>query len=122
LFHKAEDHSFFVASALAEHQQRRGWDDRQLCEYLGCTLEALPRLGLCRRPSHAEPDFADRVRRIAEYAPCDAEALLNLLRESSILAAWRGSKAEQGSTMFLAARDRREASHPSTDETQEPPS
>ncbi len=112
LWTKAQGHPFFVASALAECRQRRNWDDRQLAEHLGCPPQALPRLGLCRRPSPAEPDFAARVRRIAEYAPCNPDALLVLLREASVLAALRETAPSEDNTIFLAARDRKKDGSP----------
>ena len=89
MLEQAKGHPYFLASALAEHQRRHGLDDRQLAERVGCDPVLLPRLGLCRRPTAADADFSARVLRIAEYAPCDAGALLLLLRETNAIGALR---------------------------------
>lgn len=108
LARRAAEHPYFLGFALAAYQARHRLDDAQAAERLGCPAAALPRLRLCRRPIAAEPDFAARVRRIAAYVPCDADALLALLRETSVLAALGGAlPADVPASLFTAARDRR---------------
>jgi hypothetical protein len=86
---------FLLASALAAYQQRHNLDDAALAAVLGCALDVLTQLRLCRRPGAALPsrtavdDVADiaarfgpdaavrgRGRRRLRTAPAGARFLL----------------------------------------------
>jgi hypothetical protein len=99
---QAEESPFFVASALASYRELTDLDDAALAAFLGCTLPALARLALCRRPKGESGAFGEDVRQIAAYAGCSADQLARVLRAAST-AETMGAGAP-GS--LLAARDR----------------
>lgn len=106
LIGKAEREPFFLGSALVAFSEARGLTDRTLAEWLVCSLEALDRLKLCRRPDDREAAFGEEIRRIAAFAPCDPLRLVELHREVAALAALAGESPADGSGFLLAARDR----------------
>lgn len=108
LVRRASDDAFFLGRVLAEYRALHGIDDQKLGEILQCTDEGLARLALCRRPHDRVPRFQGDVQRIAAFAPCNAERLVQLLREVAALASLReegGAEASAG--LLMAARDRR---------------
>jgi hypothetical protein len=86
--------------------RRKGFDDSTLSEHLRCPLERLAKLFLCRCPDGEDPKFAEDVRAIAEYAPCDETQLLLTLREVVALSKLSRPAPGRGSQTLLAARDR----------------
>ena len=110
---RASTDAFFLGRALAEYQAMHGIDDRKLAEILKCTIEALARLALCRRPDDQAAKFREEVQRIATFASCNAKRLVQLLREVAAVVSLReeGSEASlQG--LLMAARDRRSSGKP----------
>ena len=108
LFHRTSTDTFFMGSALAEYRAMHGMSDRKLAETLGCTMGTLPRLALCRRPDDQAVRFREDVRRVATFVPCNAERLIELLREVAAVTALRqenGNASRRG--VLMAARDRR---------------
>lgn len=99
---------FFLGYALDAHARQKEWDDRVLAEHLQCPPDRLPHLFLCRCPDGDDPQFTDHVRRIAEYAPCDANQLLLVLREAETLRRLSGHSSTKVNSFFLAARDRQD--------------
>lgn len=73
----------FLGFYLARIAQAHGWDEQALADAVGCPLDRLPLLYLCRWPLASDPLFAEKVRQIAEYAPCEESALRQLLDGSS---------------------------------------
>ncbi len=75
------ERSFVDPSFLgyAIHQMAAGWDDAEIANHFGCTVERLPRLFLCRAIDPTEADFEQNIKTISEYVPCDADALRALL-------------------------------------------
>lgn len=77
-----------------------------LAEYLGCTLDTLNRLSLCRRPD--DDDLTSYVSRLGERFAFDRDRLVAVLRHAMVVGAMHGDAgdvAEQATLM--AARDRR---------------
>ena len=105
MMERARSDPYFLGFLLHDYARRLGWEDAALAEHLQCSLDRLPHLFLCRCPADSDPQFADEVRRIAEYAPCDEIQLLTVLRE---IVAWiklSGNQATKSNPAFLAARD-----------------
>jgi len=100
---RAEGDPFFIGFALAAYRDLAGFDDRQLGTWLGCPLQNLPRLALCRRPDGESAMFGDEVQRIARYVEVEAGRLAQLLRAVENVEAMQG--AAPGALM--AARDRK---------------
>ncbi len=68
-----------MASKLVQYMKGHGIGDASVAELLECDRDGLSRLALCRAP--ALEKFVADVRRIAEFVPCNADALAQLLRE-----------------------------------------
>ena len=107
LAQRAEVQPFFMADALASFRALEGLDDAALAAWLGCPLEALPHIALCRRPDPASPRFRAEVEQIAAHTGAGALALVRLLRRVGAAGALRGAVAEQGAEygLLAAARD-----------------
>ena len=56
LARRTDDDPFFLGSALAAYKRKMGLDDQGLAAVLGCPVETLPQLALCRRPVSATFD------------------------------------------------------------------
>lgn len=73
---------------------------------LGCSLDRLFEIYLCRTPRSDASSFREDVVRIAGFAGCDAATLAQLVREASALQSMRGATPQRASSILLAARDR----------------
>lgn len=105
---RVETEPFFLASALAEYARGEHSDERALAEALGCSLDALTRLRLCRRP-RAEPRFFQQdLDQIATRFGVRADVLAQLVRRADALRAMRRASAPQAG-LLIAARDHEEA-------------
>lgn len=105
LARRVQDDPFFLAAALLAYTQSEGMDDTALAARLGCPVEALSPLRLCRRPHAEPPRFRDDVARIAARFGLDADCLSEVLRRADALDAMRRGDAPARGTL-LAARDR----------------
>jgi hypothetical protein len=118
---RARRDPFFLGCRLDEFARRSAWDDDTLAEHLQCPLDRLPLLFLCRCPADGDPNFAQQIRSIAEYAPCDATQLLLVLREAVAWSRLSGQPATQANRVFLAARDRQDTGSEPQDEDKPAP-
>lgn len=110
---RASADAFFLGSALAEYRAMHGIDDRRLAEMLQCTVEALARLALCRRPDDQVAKFREEVQCIATFASCSVERLVQLLREVAAVASLRKEGSDASSQgLLMAARDRKDSGEP----------
>jgi hypothetical protein len=106
LARRASTDPFFLGKAFADYQAMQGIDDRKLAKILQCTVEAVARLALCRRPDDEAAKFRHEVQRIATFASCNAERLVQLLREVAAVASLREAGSEPCSRgLLVAARD-----------------
>lgn len=80
LARRVEADPSFMAHTLASYRRRRRLDDTVLAAVLRCSVEALPRLALCRRPDPDSASFRTDLAHIAHYVGCDADRLASLLR------------------------------------------
>ena len=96
-----------------QYQKHEGKSAEELAAMLGCSLEVLDGLSLCRRPEQAR--FADHLRMIAERFAVDPRRLAAVLRRVEVLdvlpADGEGKSAVREDSYLLAARD-----HSSDDE------
>jgi hypothetical protein len=93
----------YMAFVLARYQEQESISDEDLAGALGTLPDLAIRLALCRRPDTGAPDFAARVRQIADYTLMDESLLANIIRQVSSLHAL--STASEGQ-LLSAARDR----------------
>jgi hypothetical protein len=97
---------FFVAGALRAYQTGHGLCDAELARFLGCPLEALPGLALCRRPDTEGEGFRAEVERIAAYAGADPFRLAQLFCDVATAEALSGARPAAGQGFLMAARER----------------
>jgi hypothetical protein len=107
LIRRTRTDSFFVSRALTSYQSMRDLSDAELRQFLQCTSEDFERLALCRFPDDRDARFRDQVERIAAYAHCDIDRLLELFREVAAFDSLQGGQHDEATGLLLAARDRR---------------
>ena len=64
-----------VGHALALYQARHGLDEAALAAHLGCAVQRLHGLALCRLPRPGGESFRAEVERLAAFIGCDADRL-----------------------------------------------
>ncbi len=107
---RAAGRPFFLAAALLPYARAERLDDAGLAARLGCSVEVLPRLLLCRRPRPEPGAFRGDVERLATAFGLDVTALAATVREADALAALAVAEADTG--WLAAARDREPDSEP----------
>jgi len=105
---RARGDAFFLGKVLSEYQRASALDGPGLATALRCAPEALDRLALCRWPDDRAASFAREVRAIATFAPCDSDALMQVLRQVAAMRALRNQGAGLTDGLLMAARDRYE--------------
>lgn len=107
LLNRVRDDSYFMGKMLSEYEVLHGMNDQQLALYLECKDDQLARLFLCSVPGEASQQFRKDVARIADFAGCDADKLISIMREIGSIAALRGGESHDSSRgLLVAARDR----------------
>jgi len=121
LARRAQADPFFLAWALKEYASDEGLDEPGLATLLGCPVETLGPLGLCRRPRPAPSRFHQDVDQIAARFGVKAAVLAEIVRRADALAAMRRHiESERG--LLMAARDREEqATGDATRQTEDEP-
>lgn len=112
LAHRASSDAFFLGNALAEYQAAHGIAARKLAKTLECTPKGVARLALCRWPRDHEAGFRKELECIAEFAGCNAQRLVQVLREVEAIASLRGEGIEDSRGLLMAARDRKSRERP----------
>jgi hypothetical protein len=111
-----------MAYVLAAYQEQENLTDEGLADALGTLPALVVRLRLCKRPPAFSPQFAEKVRELADYTLADAPRLANILRQVDALeklpkqdaglASPEGATADAShptSGLLAAARDRVES-------------
>jgi hypothetical protein len=81
-----EDDPGFMAWALVRYRETESLPDTgALTARLNLAPPLLARLSLCKRPRSDDPDFALRVRQLADFVSLDAADLANLLHQVEFL-------------------------------------
>src|SRR5262249_24804368 len=75
----------FLASALAAYARSERLEDAGLAERLGCSVETLTHLRLCRMPRAQAPLFWQDVEQIAQRFAVTAEVLAEVVRRGQSL-------------------------------------
>jgi hypothetical protein len=102
---KAREDAFFIGRALTVYQRLRDMDDQQLAQWLACSEPDLNRLALCRLPDDQQDRFQQDVRKVATFAACNPDRLIQLLREVSSWDTLQGGDRKLAAGLLLAARD-----------------
>ena len=99
---EAEGDPFFLADLLAAFARSEELDDTALAARLGCGVDQLPRLRLCRAP-HADPArMRQDVARLADHFGVSEPALREAVLRGRVVLRLR----QGGESILLAARDR----------------
>jgi hypothetical protein len=96
---------FFLASALTLYARSEGLDDPGLAAHLGCTVEQLPLVRLCRMPRSDPQQRREDVTVIAGHYHLDEQALLEAVKRAFVIHRLQGAAAT-GAGRLMAARDR----------------
>ena len=91
----------FLASALAEFARSEKLDDASLAQHLGCTIETLTLLRLCRMPREQRPFFVPDIETVAARFGIAAEILFDVVRRGQTLMHLRnrGAEHQQGAEL-----------------------
>ena len=81
---RAAERPAYLASALAEYLDVRGWTPDQLAQSLRCAPQQLAKLGLCRRPDLNSLEFHQQVSQIVTHFQLDYWGLRRLLEELAL--------------------------------------
>jgi hypothetical protein len=110
---RAAGDPFFLACPLAEYARSERLDDAGLAARLGCRVEDLTRLRLCRAPRPEPAEFKADVTAVAQAFGIDPAKLAEAVRHGEGLVRLRESARAAGEPgHILAARD---------DDREEPP-
>jgi hypothetical protein len=102
LAHRLENDPFFLACPLMLFARSADLAEEQLAEKLGCSMETLVLVRLCRAPSAEPGKFQKDIMRIASSYQVDADALTQAVRQGQAIYCMRaGPKAKT----LMAARD-----------------
>jgi len=105
LVERARQDAFFIGRALSIYQKLHDLDDQQLAQWLECSTDNLNRLALCRLPDDKSDGFQQDVRKIAAFAACNPDRLVQVIREAAAWDAFQGDSLEPAHGFLLAARD-----------------
>src|SRR5215472_6025236 len=95
---------FFLGWALEKYKTIHSSDDQQLSHWLQCSVENLGRLSLCRLPQDNKETFQRDVQQIANFTACNANRLVQLLREVASLSSLQEGSEESRTGFLMAAR------------------
>jgi hypothetical protein len=99
---RAEQRPHFLAALLGAYARSEDLDDAELAGRLGCAVEQLSRLKLCRAPRSEPAEMRQDVARLAGLFGVDEVQLCRaVLRGRVVLRLRQGSDS-----VLLAARDR----------------
>ena len=102
---RVADEPFFLAWLLGAYAYSEDLDDTGLAAALGCPVQELTMLRLCRAPRTDSQEFWDDVTCIAERFGLDPQRLAEVVKRGRVVR--RFQQADQGSGgSLMAARDR----------------
>jgi hypothetical protein len=117
IVNRARKDTFFLGWALSIYQETHFIDAHQLAQWLECAPKALAKLALCRLPDDKSDKFQHDVKKIAKFGSCNADRLVQLLREVVSISSLRGEVIEDTSGLLMAARDRKPGGEDDLDDT-----
>ncbi|GAC1463398.1 MAG: hypothetical protein PVS3B3_08970 [Ktedonobacteraceae bacterium] len=101
---------FFLAATLQDYQQANQLDNEALANLLGCHVDDLTRLALCRRPISEQQTFTHDIDHLAQRFHLHADQLAEIIRQVDALAAFRhqmiSNQQATHQSLLAAARDR----------------
>ena len=104
LARRLEDDPFFLGCALRLYTTSARLSEQELAERLGCPVQTLVLLRLCRAPKPEGRQFQKDIARIAETYQVHAAVLTDAVRRGQAIWHLRQGTAS-GAGSLLAARD-----------------
>ncbi len=105
---RSVEEDWMLGQTFERYRELEGYSPEQLATQLGCTVESLQWLSLCRRPEG--DSFAEHVLLIARRFALDASRLGAVLRHVQVMDVLVTSRDDgegaAGNSLLLAARDR----------------
>jgi len=102
---RSTEHSWALGSVLDQYCRIEALTGDQLAALLGCSVDSLAWLALCRKPSPEH--FMDDVTKVAERFHIDGAKLAGIIRRVDVVTVLRRAvDVEDVSSLLLAARDR----------------
>lgn len=95
----------FLANPLAEYARSESLDDAGLAAALGCAVDDLARVRLCRAPRPAPDAFRADLAAVATRFGIGTAVLTRVVRLGQSLAELRGAPTATEPGFLLAARD-----------------
>ncbi len=103
----------FVGWVLSQYGEAHSLPDNQVLEWLECRPDRRNQLALCRVPDPDEDSFAADVQKVGKFVGCNADRLVQMLREVGAFDALReGTGGASGAGLLMAARDRKDSKDP----------
>jgi hypothetical protein len=107
---RSVEEPWMLGRAFARYRAMEGYSSERLADELGCTVESLQWLSLCRRPEGES--FAENVLTIAKRFALDPLRLSAVLRRVEVMDALFPPQTDRegaaGNPLLLAAQDRSE--------------
>jgi hypothetical protein len=108
---RAAEDSFFLAWLLAAYAHSEGLDDAGLAAALGCQIQELAMLRLCRVPAADPEESRDDVSCIAERFGLDHQRLAEVIQRGRVVRRFQQADPRVGGSL-MAARDREDEPPP----------
>ena len=114
---RAASEPAFFAHVLREYCAMFGLNQRSLATKLGCKIDDVTRLALCRKPDFDAPKWHEELEKIAHFVHIDSQLLLQLLREVDTLTVMKTLSATSTTYpgdqpgLLAAARSRKPRTH-----------
>lgn len=105
LAQRARGEPYFLAHVLEAHAVQAQLDDNGLAQALGCSLETLLQVRLCRAPGESAEDFRHDIETIARRFGLDPRVLANLIKKGRVAARLTQSRTTDTPGYLLAARE-----------------
>src|SRR5689334_7206384 len=100
LARRAEQERFFLAPVLAAYARAEGLDDAGLAEALGCPMETLIHLRLCRAPRDDSGGFREDIDRISGGFGLDPDRLASVVKRGRVATRFERQPAAGGSWLM----------------------
>lgn len=119
LARRVADDSFFLAAPLDRYARAERLDDAALATRLGCPVETLTHVRLCRNPFPEAPKFWQDIEQIAVRFGLDSESLAEIVRYGQSLLRLEATTAQLPNSCgsLMAARDSDEPSDPPAEQS-----
>jgi hypothetical protein len=101
--HRVESDPFFLACVLRDYARSEGLDDAALAAALGCNLETLTMVRLCRAP--ADYRFKEDIDQVVARFGLNHGVLVEAVRRGQAISSMKRQPVGETGGMLLAARD-----------------